>query len=409
MKTLQVLVALAILGLSAGGCRKNVQAPPLVIAPTATPTALSVHSARVERRTLTHEVKLIGGFEAVKTVKVSSGSAGVVADMYVKEGDRVQRGELLFRLDDSEPRYQLQLNQAALQQARARIGLSQPGQQLRSRDQVPAVNRAKITMDYNLSVFQNKQALRKEELVSDSDVSAAEEQYLTSKADYAQAHEQVDQDLASVASAQANVDLARTRLERCNVYSPMAGRVQDIKIEDGGYATLGGEVLTLVDDGPLYLTVNVPERYASELREGGQLTFASESLGPNRRAVARIVSLGATADTETLTLKVRAMLEHPPATLRPGMSARITLQTGRRTALLVPQSAVLVQSGSAHVYRLDPQGHGNYKPVAVPVKRGERFGSQVEVTAGLRPGQLVATDELLRLSSKEPVRLANQP
>jgi membrane fusion protein (multidrug efflux system) len=98
---------------------------------------------------------------------------------------------------------------------------------------------------------------------------------------------------------------------------------------------------------------------------------------------------------------VRALLPNPDRMLRPGMMMNVAIQSASRTGLSVPELAVLGEGDSRYVFALGP---GN-RVHRVPVRTGAHLGGRVEILAGLRPGQLVVTEGIIKVADGMAVRV----
>ena len=99
---------------------------------------------------------------------------------------------------------------------------------------------------------------------------------------------------------------------------------------------------------------------------------------------------------------VRARLPNPDRQLRPGMLLTVTIENQPRMAMSVPELAVIGEGEARFVYTIDRQGRAQ----RTPVQSGVRMAGRVEILAGLRPGQLVITEGVVKVSDDMRVRLA---
>lgn len=392
---------LLLLALLLTGCPRPAP-PPAAPAPSPAPPA-RVTAAPVVERTVAQSVTLSGTITAENPVNLSAPVGGRVVEVLADVGDPVRRGQPLLRLDDAEARLQIRQDEADLRQALARLGLTAPGQKL-DPTTVPSVRKAAIAVESRKQNWERYQALRKEELVSDSEVADAKDQYLSAQADYQSALQEVNGELAQIAGAEARLALDRETLDRYVVASPLDGVVQQRNVSPGDTISGAQAALVLVDLDRLFLTVQVPETLADRVGVGTVLQAATSTVPP-RRIRARVVQVGPTVDPQTRTLQARARLEPAPGLL-PGMFASTELEVqGRTKRMLVPQAAVLTQGGASRVYTLVQAG-GGWEVRAREVGTGATSGDLVEVTGDLHPGQRVAASNLAALKDGAPVELA---
>jgi Cu(I)/Ag(I) efflux system membrane fusion protein len=135
---------------------------------------------------------------------------------------------------------------------------------------------------------------------------------------------------------------------------------------------------------PIWLEAAVPEVSAADVRVG-QPVSVTVTAYPGERFAGRTIALLPTAQAESRTLTARIELPNPGLRLRPGMFAQVSLQPGRREALLVPSEAV-IRTGRRTLVML-AQGKGRYRPAEV--KTGREADDRIEILAGLAPGEEV--------------------
>ncbi|MCK5923832.1 MAG: efflux RND transporter periplasmic adaptor subunit, partial [Methylococcales bacterium] len=137
-----------------------------------------------------------------------------------------------------------------------------------------------------------------------------------------------------------------------------------------------------------------------KVKEGQQVLLATPS---NERISGRISSVGSVVDNDTKTLHVRVIADNPRGILRPGMfvTAEILLGSSTKTALLVPESAIVTYKDRPYVY-MHHIGEGHFEPSAIGV--GIKAGGLVEVTSGLHEGDLVVVSGATQLLAQSVLK-----
>lgn len=210
----------------------------------------------------------------------------------------------------------------------------------------------------------------------------------------------LDEAQAALANAEAEVELARARLDRATVRAPFAGVVGLKDVSVGRYVTPGDELVGLDRIDPLDLDFRLSERLLTELRPGQEVAITVDAL-PDRRFTGTIVALDPVVDVNGRAVRARATVANPDRALRPGLFARVTLETDVRPgAVLVPEAAVVLQEGGSVIYRVE-----DGRALATRVTTGVRRGGKVEVVEGLAAGDAVVVSGHVRLRDRAAVEV----
>lgn len=296
-----------------------------------------------------------GVVEAVKQSTVAAQISGRVVAVNFDVGDRVRKGQVIVRIDPAEVNQAYAASQAQVAQAEATL------------------RNAKAQFD------------RTEMLVQQKFMSAA-------AMDKAQADYQAAK--AQLAVAQAGGGQAAATRSYATVLAPYSGVVSARLVELGEMAVPGKPLMSGFDPGELRVTASMPQRELDMVRKRASASVEFPALGA--RVPAGKMSILPAADAQTHTTQVR--LELPPgmAGLYPGMFARVHFAVGRMKKLLIPSTAVARRSEVAGAYVVAENGEIRYRQLRL----GESVGdAEVEVLAGLLPGEKVALDALAALSA----------
>ena len=172
------------------------------------------------------------------------------------------------------------------------------------------------------------------------------------------------------------------QLEDTILRSPIDGIVRERMAVAGEYRAAGTPVVTVVRQDPLRLQLGVPERSASEIRSGQHVRVTDEGIPETHEG--RVVRLSPSIAEGTRTLAIEASLPNPDARLRPGTFARADIVISEASALVVPQSAVIVFAGVEKVLTVE-----NGTARERRIQTGAKTGDQVEVIDGLAEGDVV--------------------
>ena len=212
---------------------------------------------------------------------VSVKITGRILERLVKEGDKVSRGQLLVRLDDSELAADVKRQEAALRSAQATLrDLEKGARQQEIEDARAAVSSAEATRSMTEREFQRNDQLFKQNLIAAQDVDRARQAYEVARAQERSAREklalilegsrpdQIDAARWQVTQAESALAQAQSRLREAQVISPIDGVVLRKNLEAGETANPGVPILTLVNPKDVWLRAYVPETEVGRLKVG---------------------------------------------------------------------------------------------------------------------------------------------
>ena len=345
-----VMMTGALYGCSQGAEGQAPGAPPVTVA---TPL----------RQQVVDWDEFTGRFEAVEAVDVRARVGGYIQAVHFRDGQTVQRGQLLFTLDPRPA-------QAALAQARAQVAQAQS--QL-------SLARANLT--------------RSESLLASQAVSQAE--YDSNKA-------AVEAAEANLAAANAATRTAQLNLEYTRVTAPVSGRVSDRRVDPGnlvaGGSSAGDVLTTIVSGGPIHFVFDGSEAVALKyMREGGSNQGAPVRIRLQDEAqfshTGRLDFSDNRIDTGSGVIRLRAVVPNADGFLRPGMFGRAQVAGAEAyDALLVPDTAISTDQARRTVYVVAQDGSVTPKAVQLgPVVQGLRV-----IKSGLAPTDRVIIAGLQR-------------
>jgi HlyD family secretion protein len=265
-------------------------------------------------------------------VKLSANVPGEVVRLTVKEGDTVRKGQFLLQLDATQYQAQLHQSEAALDGARSSLQLSQ------------------VALDRSESLLKRKEALFEKKLVSPEEIEIARTERNTDKARVDVNQEEVKRSTAAVQSAMDN-------LRKTTFKSPIDGTVTQLNVEAGEIVMVGTMnnpgtvVLSVADLSRMKVEADVDETDVAAVRLGQIATVKVDAL-PDTTLTGRVVEIANSPKVSELGTQeqqtnfvVDVMIDNPPATLRPGMTADVEIKTATKAGVLhVPIQAVVVRT-----------------------------------------------------------------
>jgi membrane fusion protein (multidrug efflux system) len=283
-------------------------------------------------------------------VEVFSKATGICADLAVEEGDRVEKGQILAKLDDSQPR---------LTEIQARV------------------NRDKLAASLK----------RAEQMLNDE---------LLSKEQYEDTRYRFE-------AAKAEWGMAKIRLEDTTITAPISGTIAQKNIQVGMNITPSINIFRIVDFDSLIATVFVPELDMGNLRIGQEVIVTTDALA-NKEFKGSIKRISPVVDPASGTVKVMVDLSRNSTELVPGVFIRtkIVVDT-RENTLILPRRALIKEEERSRVFVITDDAAND-----VELGIGYSDGDRVEVLSGLESGDLIVVDGQSRLKDGTLVRIIEE-
>lgn len=346
-------------------------------APAAPPPTVKV--IRVAPHDLPVEAEFAGRTAGSREVEVRARVRGILLERTYTEGTRVEPGKVLFRIDSRPYEIALQRAKARLQEAQARLAAAE--------------------RDWNRA-----EALYKKQVASERTRDDALSALELAK--------------ANIAIAQAEVDAARVDLDYTSVEAPIAGITGREVVSQGSLVgtTAENSLLTRITRlDPIYVNFAIPDAEwlrQRQLIESGRLisTTGKRLLAELRLADGRayrheghVNFTDTTVDRDTGTIQARAVFPNPGGDILPGQFVRIMLKgLVRSDAIVVPEAAVMQGPKGTFVYRLTEDN----KAEVASVKTGPTVKAGWIIEEGLKPGDRIVVEGVIRVRPGQPVRPA---
>jgi HlyD family secretion protein len=348
----------------------------------------------VQERALQRTLVFSGRVASASRAELGSTLTGRVAQVNVREGAQVRRGDVLLRLESDELRAALAQALASERQAVARLaGLRSTGRSavlagVAQADSVLRTAQADLQRTQDLVARGFLSTARLED--AQRAVSVAQAQRDSAQAQAGANAEQgteVAQAQAQVALAQAAVAAAQARLAQADITSPAEARVLLRHVEPGQIVQPGRALLTLALASPVELVGQVDERYVGQLQEGQAATVRADAYAQSPFP-AQVRQIAPVVDAQRGAVEVKlALPQAAPAFVREDMTLSIEVVTGRRErALVLPLDAINADAGDGGA-RVRVLREGRVELRAIKLGLGTLEAT--EVTAGLAAGDVV--------------------
>jgi multidrug efflux system membrane fusion protein len=294
----------------------------------------------------------------------------VITEQMARDGQPVQAGDVLYRLDDRELRAQIARNEAALARDQAT--------QTRTQNDVRRVT----------------------ELLSRSAASQAQFDIATAEAKVAS---------ANVAASQATLEADRVRLDYTTIRAPISGRLGTVRVTTGnlvkGNESTGTGLVTITQMKPLRATFSLPEREldllrAALARKEPATVRVSASGTDTVLASGRLSFVDSSVDQASGTVTAWALFPNEDERLWPGQYVRVEVDLGRRpNTVTVPQVAVQPGQDGSFVWVVRPDGIAERRSVEVL----SASAGSAALTRGIAAGERVVVEGQVRVRHGQPV------
>jgi membrane fusion protein (multidrug efflux system) len=328
---------------------------------------LAVSALDVAPRAVPISFEAVGRTEGSREVQVRARVAGILEAQLFQEGDTVKEGTPLFRLERAPFEIELAQARGALAQEAARKELAEQ-----------EAERLKTLVD--------RRAISQKEF--DQAASAAR------------------QGAAAVQVAQARVRQAELNLSYTTVEAPIGGITGRAQQSVGSLVQPNNEsavLTTMSRANPIWVRFSLSEAEYARLRSSSRdvsLRIQTADGAPYPET-GKLNFSGSTVDAQTGTVQMRGELPNAKQVLLPGQYVRVQVVAGSQEAITVPQSAVLQDQSGRFVWVAGADG----KAVQRPIRAGSWVGNEWIVLEGLKPGDTVITDNLIRLRPGTPVQV----
>jgi HlyD family secretion protein len=416
---------------------------------------ITVQTGAVVRQDLTSQVTASGEIKPKNYINIGANAMGDITDLLVKEGERVRKGQLLAKIENTQPAADVDSQRANLASAEADSAAAEAG--LKSADDnittlQAAVTEAQADQERMKQDSDRAEQLFNEKLGAKQDFDSKRSMWDAQKAAVAQsqarlvqARTQREQTAAQLTSTQRRIAVARASLVRSNdilhkfdSYAPLDGVVTNLPVRAGESVVpglqnqTGTNIMTIADMSLITAEVKVDETDIVNVQTGQIAEITIDAI-PNKTFTGHVTEIGNTAilrstgvaasesaisSQEAKDFKVVVVMDNPPDEIRPGLSctAKITTAT-RKNAVTIPIQALTVRQkgdleprktgvsgGAVAATKLDPVAEKarkeelqgvfvvvNGKATFRKVETGITGSTDIEVLSGLNEGDQIVT------------------
>ena len=318
----------------------------------ARPDSVRVEVDKVRRGSLTRAMTVVGTLEADHFVTMKAQIRGLVSKVHVVGGETVQKGDLLFELDD-------RTYSAQLKEAQALLTLAE-------------------------SAFEREQKLSDKKFGTAKKLEEARAQFL---------------------KTQAGVEKAQKDFDDTKIRAPFDGIVGLHHISEGTPITADLDLISITDMDPMKVNFKMPSKFIPHLNVGQRIIVTADSY-PDQKFVGEIEALDAQIDTGAQSIAVQAAIPNGKNLLKPGMFVRVKVIVGSQdNSLIVPEEAIVNIADQTYVWKVieHPEHPGLYVVFRVQVLTGIQEKDRMEITKNLREGDIIVTVGHQKVADGVPV------
>ena len=302
-----------------------------------------------------HYIELQGSLQTKQNMVLTPEYAGILSQIFVKEGQYVSKGQALAKIDDG--------------------GLSQQVAQLEIQTQL-----AKTT-------FERQERLWNQKIGS-------EIQYLQAKTSYE--------------AQQKSVDQLKSTLQKTVITAPFSGHIDEIITEKGSVVSPGvSQILRIVNLNNMYVEVAVPERYISSVKKGTDVLIDIPVLGKSYKA--KVKQTSSFINPTNRTYNIDISVPNKEKLIKPNLTARLKINDYQsEKAILIPQNLISENAeGVQYVYTIEKNSKNETVAVQKIIETGKTQNSSIEVLKGISSGDRLIQEGARSVKNEQPIQVLN--
>lgn len=311
---------------------------------------VSVNYCVAQASNLVNDVYTTGKTGALNEIEIKPEVAGKVIALYFKEGEFINKGQPILKINDADLQAQLQKNKVQVKLAEEKLG-------------------------------------RLKKLLAINGVS----------------QEEYDSQDNEVLSLKADQNLLLAQLAKTSITAPFSGVIGLKNISEGSYVSPSEAIASLVQTKPIYVEFSVPEKYSSNLKKGLNVNFSYDSDETSKTYSAQIYAIEPKIDDVTKTIRGRALYSGNE-TIYPGSFVKVYVDLGKTSnSIMIPTECVIPVLKGQKVF-VSKNGIAE----EVKVTTGIRTDNKIQIIDGLHEGDTVLTTGLMSVKKQSKLILISQ-
>jgi len=363
-RTLSAILAAGAFLAGCGSEADNKQAKP--------ETVQGLRLQKLQIQAVPDELEAPGSVIAAATAQVGARTMGTVVAVAVKEGDTVQRGQLLAQLDERELAARRNAAEAGASSADAGVGQA-----------TKAVAAAQAQADVAQKTYDRYVYLKEQKSVSPQEFDEVAAKQQAAQAALEQAKAGLRQAQAGREQAQSEVRAAESVASYARIVAPFDGRVVRRTVEPGSLVSPGMPLFVVEDSSRYQLEATLPTESLAVVKKGAAARVQLDALF-GKSIAGKVAEIEAGADPSSHTARARIDLPHEVG-IESGVFGRAYFTRGEKKGLVVAKDGLVTRGQLKGIYTVDADGLVHWRVLTL----GKEIGNQVEVLSGLSEGDVV--------------------
>lgn len=307
---------------------------------------LTVDGKIVGTKDIENKISVTGSIMANEEVNITSEISGKIERIHFREGQKVQKGQLLVSINDDELRAHLEKEK------------------------------------YNLKLFLETE-FRQKQLLEREAIS----------------QEEYDRALTELNTSEAQIKLLEAQLAKTNIRAPFNGNLGLRQVSEGSYITPNETITRLYSLNPVKVEFSIPGKYGNDIQAGKRINFTVD--GINKSFTGEVYAIEPEIDPRTRTLMMRAISHNKDELLLPGQFAKIELiLESLKDVIMIPTESVVPELGGHKVFVAN-NGIVN----SIPVEIGLRTDREIQIIEGLNKGDTILTSGILQVNPGQNINV----
>lgn len=310
--------------------------------------ATKVNMVEVSKKLTRQNLSAIGILSAKQNVEITPHLTGIIKAIYVEDGEKVQQGQKLLKLDDGYYVSELHSAKALLAQYQAKYS------RLKKLSKSGSIDKQSLDNAYTLKETQK-----------------------------------------------AKVEQIQLEENQTLLLAPFSGTLGSINYSLGAYVTSGDQIVRLVNTDSVVVKYNIPGEYFSVLKVGQPVSVVSDAY-PNKHFDGKVTFISPIITASTNTITVHALIKNAKHLLTAGMYVQVTQAIGKPIQqLVIPNEALIPILQGFEVYKISSSN----RAVAQVVKVGQQTNTEATITSGLKAGDKIITAGQEKLKEGDLVQI----
>lgn len=377
-----IIILMLIISTSLYGCTKEVAAEYEEIIK---PAKVQV----VTTENYSKDIEISGNVKPAQLVRTGFKLAGVIDRINVKEGDTISKGQVIATLETDD--YQLGVNAA---QAQYDAVERQADSAIRS-----GVNQAEANLEFVKTQYERMEKLYEEGAIPKTTLEELETQLVVAESKYQEALDAYSITEAQLKQAGTGIEAAENKIKDTVLKSPISGTVIQKLFEEGETIASGHPVVVLGRLDVLEVEIGVPDILIDSIQIGKNVDVYIYGL--EKEVQGRISNINTAADLETRTFGVKIDIANSENRIKPGMIAKVIMNTDNINTIMVPTNAVMNDPDGGKIFVYKEDGHVEERRITL----GKVYDDKIQVLEGLEDGDQIVVEGHYKLVDMDKVKV----